>query len=361
MSISSLQITKFRNIVSANLTFAPTFNLFFGDNAAGKTSLLETLYYLGTGKSFRTHLHDRVIQYAADAFTLFSEIQYGDTLIPVGFQRSRDGSRQIRIHEQNKSSIAEVSLYLPVQFISADSYRILMDGPKGRRQFLDWGLFHTNATFYTQWREFQKILMQRNAALKARAPKEEMLAWNQALANAGNPLDASRRLYIDNFSPHFQKIVDFLLPGQHIHYDYLPGWDQELSLEACLRNQLTKEYQLGYTLHGPHRADLMLSVNDLPAQDVLSQGQQKLLSYALKLAQGFHLQLAAAKTPVYLIDDLPSELDSHKRLSVMKILADINAQVFITGIEEADIQTMLSLAPSAQMFHVKHGVISPHG
>ncbi len=359
MHITSLQITQLRNICSTQIDCAPQFNLFFGDNAAGKTSVLEAIYYLGAGKSFRTHQHNHVIQQSEDQLMLFARLHSDDVLLQIGLQRSRDGYLQIRFNEETMHSIAEISYALPIQFIGSDSHRILSDGPKCRRQFLDWGLFHTNPLFYSQWKTYQKILIQRNAALKARAPRNELLIWNEQFSKAGEALNLLRKAYLDDFLPVFNKIAPVLLENTPLSVDYFPGWDRNITLDACLNQNVSRETMIGHSLYGPHRADLMLTVNDLPVQDGLSQGQQKLVSYALRLAQGVHLHSCTSKTPIYLIDDLPSELDPQKRVLVTEILMGLCAQVFITGIESHDLQDIYDRNHENKMFHVKHGVVTP--
>jgi len=138
---------------------------------------------------------------------------------------------------------------------------------------------------------------------------------------------------------------------------YQPGWPEESSLSECLSQNVSRETLVGHSLFGPHRADLCVQHGDCQVHDILSQGQQKLTAYALLLAQGLHLQQIDI-TPVYLIDDLPSELDPRKRSLVLKILSDLGAQSFITGINEQDFDEFMDLGQGSRMFHVKHGVVS---
>ena len=128
----------------------------------------------------------------------------------------------------------------------------------------------------------------------------------------------------------------------------------------CLEKNILQEIKIGHTLFGPHRADLIISYENTPVQDVLSQGQQKLVSYALRLAQGLHFQFSTNESPLYLIDDLPSELDSQKRNLVISILNNINAQVFITGIKRADFDEIPASDGQNRLFHVKHGAVSAY-
>lgn len=351
MSIELLRITDFRNIQFAEINCASHFNLFYGQNAAGKTSLLEAVYYLSNGKSFQTHLHEIVIQNQKNQFSVFAALS--DQEAQLGLQRSRDGKREARLN-QSSASQAELSLHLPIQFISANSHYILTDGPKPRREFLDWGLFHTNPDFYPIWKQYQKLLAQRNAALKARAPHPEMQIWNSELAKAGEALHALRNLYLLEFIDYFNKLLEFF-KLEFINISYFSGWDENLSLAAALEKNLFREYQMTYTLSGPHRADLKLSIENISAENRLSQGQQKLVSYALRLAQGLHLSLSKNKSPIFLIDDLASELDAKNKELVIQFLLDLKAQVFLTCIESSDFSSISAVSSSVKLFHVKHG------
>lgn len=354
MPISFLKISHFRNIVAATIPCSPRFNLFFGDNGAGKTAVLEAIYYLSRGKSFRTNHINRMILSDLNELTVFAKLTDGDQL---GLQKIRNSSSSIRYNEEDVTSITQISQSMPVQFIGTASHRILLDGPKSRRQFMDWGLFYTCPHFYPQWREYQKILSHRNAALKARVSIDELMTWNHMITSCGEALNRLRQNYIAEFFPYFIKIVSVVLQDIHIDLNYTQGWNSEHSLFDCLIQNVSRETLFGYTLYGPHRADLSISINEIPAQDVLSQGQQKLLSYALHLAQGLHFQNIIEKSPIYLIDDMPSELDIEKRRLISNILREINAQVFLTGIRADDLLDLMNINESNNMFHVKHGKI----
>jgi len=358
--IQTFQITQFRNVLNATIACSPHFNLFYGDNGAGKTSILEAIYYLSLSKSFRTSHTDRLIQDNSEDFIIFTRFIQGNLSIPIGIQRSRTTGSVVHINEETVKSTAEVSRYLPIQFIGSDSHRILTDGPKARRQFLDWGLFYTNPDFFTLWKQFQRTLNHRNAALKARAPKDEIIVWNQQFAQLAESLHIMRQHYINSFLPFFNEIIATLLDSTHIEFQYSPGWNTSDQLLSCLEKNIFREIQIGHTLFGPHRADLIIACGKTSAQDILSQGQQKLVSYALRLAQGLHFQSTTNESPIYLIDDLPSELDRQKRNLVTLILKKIDAQVFITGIERADFEEILAQDGQNRMFHVKHGVVSAY-
>lgn len=354
MKIITFHLTHFRNLTSAEFTCSPHFNLFFGDNAAGKTSILEAIYYLSNAKSFRTPQHDLIIQRTQPALTIFAELTNQHH---IGLERSRENQLQLRMNHGTVRSISALAQLLPIQLISSDSDRILSDGPKNRRQLIDWGLFHTVPPFFQQWKSFQTVLELRNAALKAHASRHELLVWNKEFSAIAEQIHQSRVAYVSDFLPHFHKIMSVLLPNITIETCYAPGWDVSMTLEACLDQHVSRETLLGHTAYGPHRADWLLLVDGVAAHNILSQGQHKLVSYAMRLAQGLQLRAALGKSPIYLIDDLPSELDQNKRSLVTQILSNLDAQVFITGIKSADLDEIMALNSENRMFHVKQGAV----
>lgn len=354
VSITSLQLTHFRNLTSVSLSCAPRFNLFFGNNGAGKTALLEAIYYLSCGKSFRTSQIDRIIHHDSSEFIVFSTFNDCGKL---GIQKNREHSPVVRYNTETVKSVATISQFLPVQFIGTSSHRILIDGPKVRRQFLDWGLFYTYPHFYPQWRDYQRVLEHRNAALKARLTHNELTTWNQQIAAIGEAISSLRKNYLIEFLPYFNKIISVLLPDSHIDIQYSQGWRPDSTLLDCLKNNVSRETLFGYSLYGPHRADLLITADNKPAQEVLSQGQQKLISHALRLAQGLFFEKITGKAPIYLIDDMPSELDGEKRLLVIRVLHDMKAQVFLTAIDQKELLGLHDFDVSSKMFHVKHGDI----
>ncbi len=162
--------------------------------------------------------------------------------------------------------------------------------------------------------------------------------------------------YINHLQPILFEIFSNILPGVDLKLRYYKGWPMDTDLSEALENGLMRDQQLGYTQYGPHRADLQLYIGKAPIGDMLSQGQQKLVAYALHLAQGLLLQKLTEQKPIYLIDDLPSELDPEKRRLISSLLKQLQAQVFITGITADELNGMLP-DHSAQMFHVEQGQI----
>lgn len=357
MIISKAEITNFRNLSAVKLELNPEFNIFYGNNGSGKTSLLEALYYLGMGRSFRSPLVSRIISYDQDHFVVFGLIEdKQNSKIPIGIERNQDGSGKMRIAGQEVTTRAQLAEALPLQLINTNGYRLLESGPRYRRQFMDWGMFHVEHAFLSCWRQVQRILKQRNAALRCNK-LQQLPVWNDELANASMALHELRVQYMQMLTPILQELLQQLL-SQAITIEYYPGWSIDKDLSALFAEKLPQDLQLGYTGIGPQKADLRFKINKTPAQDALSRGQQKLLVCALQLAQGLLLQQNANKGCLYLIDDLPSELDRNKQQCVINILQNMQVQTFITGINKPELKRLFPKSVKIKMFHVEQGRIN---
>ena len=358
MYFKKININCFRNVQSATLDLSPCFNIFYGDNGAGKTSLLEALYYIGMGKSFRTHLASRIINDYQELLILTAELNDDDAKTHfIGLERHRNGERTIKLDCESQASIAPILQLLPLQLLSVDSYRYFSDGPKERRAFLDWGVFHMKHSFLELWQRYNRVLKQRNTTLKHSLPKSEVTVWDNEFIELSQGIDAFRSQYLNEFRPIYQGILGRLLPDfESSDIRYKRGWAKDRALVDLLEENYARDFALGYTSSGPHRSDLQLYINKCPADDLLSQGQLKLAAYALHLAQGMLLKQQTHKAPIYLIDDLPSELDQGKQVLILEIIKELAAQVFITGITMDTLQG-LAADEGARVFHVEHGCV----
>ncbi len=356
MNINYLTISCFRNIHSQSIEPTPRFNIFFGENGAGKTSILEAIYYLGMGRSFRTHLASRVIQHGQTSLMLTASLIDNEvTEHLIGVERKQNGERNLRLNRETQASIAAIARLIPLQLISVDSYRYFSDGPKERRSFLDWGVFHMNTEFLDLWQRFNRVLKQRNRALKDKSPRQEVTIWDSEYIELSEHIDALRAIYIDQLQKVCHKMLLQLLPGfKTTEIRYKRGWAKDRGLLDLLNEHFSRDCAFGYTQYGPQRSDLQLYIDNCPADDVLSQGQLKLAAYALHLAQGILLKQQSGKAPIYLIDDLPSELDMDKQSLILGIIKELQSQVFITGITTETLQELAN-HPESCMFHVEQG------
>src|SRR5271163_2091319 len=251
MSIRRVQVTDFRCLQSATLDLDPQFTLISGPNASGKTSLLEALYVLGRGRSFRTRRLEHLIRYGATQFVVFGEAVTADRRIPVGVEGSAGGVRA-RIAGDKASTLAELALFLPVQIIDPEVHHLIEEGPSRRRRFLDWGVFHVEQSFVGHWQRYQLVLKQRNAALKARQPKAVVSVWDSDLVRSGEMLGAARARYVSLLSPSAELIGRNLL-GMELSLSYRNGWLKGQSMAEALQQSWGHDLEMGATQVGPHR------------------------------------------------------------------------------------------------------------
>ena len=333
MPIHRLDIAKLRNINQLRILPSPQVNLIVGANGSGKTSLLEAIYLLSYGRSFRSHKHKTYIQYEQDACVLFAQLQDVDNdIFPIGLQRDREGRLEVRIRGQNVPSVVELAQNLPVQLINPDAFRLLEGSPKVRRQFIDWGTFHFDPHFISHWRDWQKVLKQRNSLLRrGRISPNLLAAFDQELIRLGELVTQSRRRYIEALTPRFNDVLAQLLSSVSVSLGFFQGWDAQRSLAEALAYSCQSDIEIGHTKMGPQRADLRVKTPLGDALDSLSRGQQKLVVSALKIAQG-QLLIERGRQLVFLVDDLPAELDQHHRERLCHMLASLGSQIFITSV-----------------------------
>jgi len=355
MPLSLLQINHFRNLTSVQLEpLTNGFNFIYGLNGSGKTSLLESIYYLSLGRSFRSHLINRVVHHGAEKFVLFANNLINEQHIPIGIEKFYAGDSQIRINGQDIQTLSALTHLTPVQLINSDCFNLLDAGPSTRRKFIDWGVFYHNKQFLPAWRDYVQVIKQRNALLKQQKNLSAFVSWDQVLATKALKLTALREAYMADYLPLLAQKLQTLLPNFSLDINFYPGWDLTQDLTQLLLKSFDKDRQLGYTQLGPHRADLKIKINKIAAKDILSRGQQKLFVCAMILAQGELLLSANNKQPIYLIDDLPAELDTMSRSKLITELALQNTQFFITAVERLSLENVFQTLP-VKMFHVEHG------
>jgi DNA replication and repair protein RecF len=360
MPITRIEIHGVRNITKIKLNPNPSFNIIHGLNGSGKTSFLEAIYLLGTGKSFKSHENKRIIQHGLDELHIYAEYSVDNLVEKLGLEKKSDGSKRIHINNSKKSSLTELAEKLPLHIIPTTSHRLFLDGPKTRRQFIDQGLFHVNHDFMGHWKKYESALKQRNAGLKMRINNSELMAWNKQMAESGEAIALMRHDYIHELTPIINKLYTAFLTGhQMIQLQIKQGWEKGRTLSEELHQNHFIDQKCGFTTKGPHRADISITIDDTtPIKDHLSQGQLKLASYAMNIAKCILLQQKKSKQSIILIDDLPSELDKHSVKKICGILQSLDCQCFITAIDENNITSPLDKSEK-EVFHMKHGECLP--
>ncbi|WP_423359907.1 DNA replication/repair protein RecF [Pseudomonas citronellolis] len=360
MSLTRVSVTAVRNLHPVTFSPSPRINILYGENGSGKTSVLEAVHLLGLARSFRSQRLQPVIQYEQAACTVFGQVQLANGMTSnLGVSRERQGDFQIRIDGQNARSTAQLAETLPLQLINPDSFRLLEGAPKIRRQFLDWGVFHVEQRFMVAWQRLQKALRQRNSWLRhGRLDGASQAAWDRELCTSSDEIDGYRRSYIQALKPVFERTLGELIQLDQLTLSYYRGWDKDRELSEVLNGSLLRDQQMGHTQAGPQRADLRIRLGGHNAAEILSRGQQKLVVCALRIAQGHLINQAKRGQCVYLVDDLPSELDEKHRRSLCRLLEDLGCQVFITCVDPEPLKDGWRTDTPVAMFHVEHGHVS---
>ncbi len=347
MSLAELRLADLRCLRAAELSLHPRFNLITGDNGEGKTSLLEAVYLLGRGRSFRTRYTEQLIHQSAARLWVAGSIDGRH----VDLQCDRQEGAEARIDAQRVGSLVELSEVFPVQVIDPGIHRLLEEGPSRRRHWLDWTVFHVEPGFFILWQGYTRALRQRNAALQNNA---DPTPWEAELSRLGESLTATRARLIDSLQPTWSATLQ-ALDAVPATLSFFPGWSHQHSLADSLALQRSGDRELGRTRLGPHRFDVVLRVAGRPARDVISRGQQKLLGAAMALSMARHLARTADKVPTLLLDDPAAELDQAHAAALLAAVAELGGQHIVTAMHP---ETLPPPAPD-RVFHVEQGGVKP--
>jgi DNA replication and repair protein RecF len=354
VSLAQLSIERLRCIESAKLELHGSYNLISGDNASGKTSLLEAFFLLGRGRSFRSRRADALIRHGSGDLVVSGRIATAIRQRPVGVRVSKEGM-EARVDGRPATGLAELATVLPVQAIDPEIHRLIEDGPQERRRYLDWGVFHVEPNFVDEWRRYQRALKQRNAALRAGHAPNLVRAWDSELVDAGSTVAERRRTYLDRIRPHVRAVGRRLLELD-VELTLAEGWAQGRSLAEALEASWARDAERGITHAGPHRADIGVRVESHLARGLVSRGQQKLLAASLVLGQLQANAELGSSLAALLVDDPAAELDVDNLCRLLEAIKDVPAQLLVTALDPATV-AQLDVA-TGHRFHVEHGKVT---
>lgn len=359
MPLRRLDIVNVRNLSKVRMEPSSQVNLISGINGSGKTSILEAIHLLSVGRSFRSHKHKTYIQNETDECVVFAQVENGPGhVLSIGLKRLRDGELDARIQGQKIQSLVELTEVFPVQLINPDSFRLLEGSPTVRRQFLDWGVFHHNASFINAWRGWHKALKQRNTLLRRGNISVNLLAaFDQELIRLGSIVTQCRHEYLEQLLPVFKSVLASLNDQLQVSLQLFQGWDSQKSYGQAIENSQLRDIESGYSHIGPQRADIRVKTPIGDALDTLSRGQQKLVVSALKVAQG-KLLVESGRSLLFLVDDLPAELDKEHRAKLCQMLEALKSQIFITSVSSEMMDYSWSDTTDVRHFEMKDGELS---
>ena len=348
MHLIRLQLTEFRNFADAGLDPCPGINWLAGENGAGKTSILEAIYLLSRGRSFRSNSASVLIRDGAQALTVFARGE--NPTATLGMKRSRS-DWQGKINGEVSQRVSQFAQQLPVVLIEPSNHALVHGGPDVRRAFMDWGMFHVEPGYLQTWRRYSRLLQQRNAALKTNAPEAMLDALEHPMSEAAQAVDQARSQYVDALKQETAPLHESLgLRFDPVDLEY-PPTQNPVSYLSIWQQSRQRDREQGFTRAGPHRADLKLIANQRLAAPRLSRGQQKLTALMLMLAQ-LEVSMRAGKRPVLLLDDPTSELDGAHLRRLMAWIQACSTQVWVAAVDPPQ-------GVEARVFHVEHGTVRP--
>lgn len=366
MYLKRLRISSVRNLKYVAFKDLAPVNVLVGPNGSGKTSVLESIHVLSTSKSFRQVPAKSLITWGEPSCTVFGELepQNGGACKKYGVQRSCADKNIIKIDGNPVKSAAELARSLPVHVLDSETLKLLSGGPATRRRFIDWGVFHVEHDYQKMWLEMERCIKHRNSLLRHdRIDLRQFDLWTEQFIERANYIDTARQRYLRTLRPKFDGVLAALSSElEGVELIYARGWDKRYTLAECLESQQQSERDRKHTMSGPQRADLKVRFCGKPAEEVLSRGQKKLVACSLKLAQAELCSKADSGKGLFLIDDLPAELDIDHRFNLYNKLLTLGTQLFVTCTDADEAATFWQAASTdkqrIRMFHVEQGSVS---
>lgn len=369
MQITRLLLQDFRNYGHQEIRFSGGTNVFFGPNGAGKTNLIEAIYYLSTGRSFRTSRDKDLVKWNASGFYISADLELYGKSKRFAVNYSLDGSKRVAVDGKRVLRRQDGSAWLNAVVFSPQDLYIVKGPPSARRGFLDLLISRVSKTYARELWEYSRALNQRNALLRSGEGREEIYTiWEDKLATAGSRLVGERRRFLAEVSESASRYYGILVSGlEDLSMRYMVNcgdWEphdlvgeavgadlKALLLESLARNR-AKEKRLGNTIVGPHRDDIALLVNAKDARVFGSQGQQRTAALSLRLAEVDLLTRTTGEPPILLLDDVISELDELRRSQLLG-KAFSGGQVLITTTSLQDVLLWLRSSSEVASCHAE--------
>ncbi len=353
MIIKNLSLENFRCFEKIELIFNDSVNLITGENGCGKTSILESLQIISTGKSFRSSRTVNIRKDLCDYFLISSCIQDKSGYFNIGLQRNHKDVT-LRINGKNAERFSEATRKLSILSFNSDTFNLIDGESSYRRRFIDWWLFYAHDNFHHEWLNYQRILKQRNSCL--RNDVDMLDYWDYSLSQSGELINNYREYAFNLIYQEFNYIDKIFYKNNNFSWSYFSGWSKEKSLLDALTQNRQKDIYYGYTSVGPHRADIRILTKNKNVKEILSRGQKKKLILLMLSALATSYKNFLHESPIFMLDDFPSELNSSHRQIILEKILSLGGQVFFTALEQTELD--FSGIGSLSTFVLKDGHVS---
>lgn len=338
MIIKRLELADYRNYATLDLEFDKGTNILYGDNAQGKTNILEAIYMAATTKSHKGSKDKEMIGFGKEEAHIRTYLEKEGVGTRVDMHLRKAGSKGIAIDGQKIKKAAELLGLCNVVFFSPEDLSIIKNGPAERRRFVDMELCQLDSFYLYNLNHYNKIVNQRNKLLKDMYMnpelKDTLAIWDSQLVSFGSKIVERRKLFVDQLNEIIYEIHKKLSGGkEELIISYEPDVAIE-EFEKSLRYNQDRDIRMKQTSIGPHRDDFAFLNKDVDIRKYGSQGQQRTAALSLKLSEIELVKKIAKDTPILLLDDVLSELDSNRQNYLLNSIGDIQTIITCTGLEE---------------------------
>lgn len=359
MYIRRLTLKSFRNYENAELEFSPLTNVIYGNNAQGKTNILEAVYMFAQGRSHRTKTDKELVRFGDEFARLSIDFADEERSYNGQLQIMKNGRKAVSINHVHITRLSRLMNYLNVVMFSPEDLNLVKGSPNVRRRFIDSSVSQLYPSYMASLMEYNKVLNQKNSLLKmlklrGRTSDPTLSVWNGQLAEAGARIMSTRIEFVERINGAAQSIQSEI-SGEKLKIVYHPSFKTENIgkdiIYDYLEERSRREIEMGSSQYGIQRDDLEIFINDREARLFGSQGQQRTAALSMKIAQSEYIKEIKGEYPVLLLDDIMSELDINRRMYLSERIMD--KQVLITSTDT----DLTDKATDTRLFHIDNGAV----
>ena len=358
MKIKQLKLKNYRNYDLLDLEFDSSTNIFYGDNAQGKTNILESIYLCGTTKSHRGMKDKDLIKFGEEESHIEALVEKNEVPFKIDIHLKKNSPKGIAINKNPISRASELFGIINIVFFSPEDLNIIKNGPSERRRFIDLELAQLDKVYLSDLSNYNRIVNQRNKLLKDAYNRQELLdtldIWDEQLCHYGKKIIDRRNLFIYQLNKIVEKKHEHLTGGKEVLYISYEPSNREIDLGHAIKRNREKDIRMKSTSVGPHRDDICFMIGDLDIRKFGSQGQQRTAALSLKLSEIEIVKEVKKDTPILLLDDVLSELDKHRQNYLLDSIYDVQTLITCTGVDDF-VNKRFSIN---KIFHVEKGNVT---